>query len=89
MEAVAADAYGKTFACNVYVVGFVVNPSICHLGCSPDRRVYDPEADDKVGLLEIMCPIASSVTDCTYLMKTAVGSLQLKTTRLYYYQVMG
>ena len=51
------------------MVGFVVNPSAFHLGCSPDRRVYDPDATEAHGLLEVKCPSINSITKCKYLVK--------------------
>ena len=89
-EPVAARNYAETFGRNIYMVGFVVNPSAFHLGCSPDRRVYDPDATDPRGLLEVKCPSVNSITECKYLVKDgATGNLHLKTTHEYYYQVQG
>ena len=72
------------------MVGFVVNPSAFHLGCSPDRRVYDPDATDAHGLLDVKCPSINSITKCKYLMKDgATDNLHLKTTHEYYCRVQG
>ena len=38
----AAQFYSQQFGRETYRVGFVINPSIPHLSCSPNRRVYDP-----------------------------------------------
>ena len=67
MEAPAAETYSRLFGRNTYEVGFVINPSAFHLGCTPDRRVYDPEADEMYGLLEIKCPNKDHVAECTFL----------------------
>jgi len=42
----------------VYSVGLVINPSVPHLACSPDRRVYDTTEEDPWGLLEIKSSMA-------------------------------
>jgi hypothetical protein len=92
-EPVAAKIYAQTFGRNVYRVGFVINPSCCFLGASPDRRVFDPDASDSPwGLLEIKCTQAESVAQCQYLVvpnKSETGLKQLKTSHEYYYQIMG
>ena len=41
-EATAAKQYATLFGVEVHDVGFVTNPSRPYLGCSPDRRVFDP-----------------------------------------------
>lgn len=87
-EPVAAKTYADLFGRNIYVVGFVVNPSAFYLGCTPDRRVYDPDADQCYGLLEIKCPSVEYVSQCSYL-KRPGSSPRLKSTHDYYYQVMG
>ena len=83
----------KAFGRNIYRVGLVINPSCPFLGCSPDRRVYDPEeTDGHWGLLEFKCTIAESVSQCECLKiirNSSNNKLQLKKTHLYYYQVMG
>ena len=38
----AANQYADQFGRDVYPVGFLINPSLPHVGCSPDKRVYDP-----------------------------------------------
>ena len=88
-EPVAAQNYADKFGRNTYAVGFVVNPSACHLGCSPDRRVYDPDVPESYGLLEIKCPSKESVTQCPYLVLRSNYKLQLKRTHEYFYQIMG
>lgn len=49
----AAQQYSQHFGRDVYSVGLVINPSVPHLACSPDRRVYDATEEDPWGLLEI------------------------------------
>ena len=88
MEPVAAKVYANTFGRNTYKVGFIINPSVSYLGCSPERRVYDPDAEDKYGLLEIKCTTFDSVSECTYL-KLSNGILTLKKSHGYFNQVMG
>lgn len=90
-EPIAAELYAKTFGRNVYRVGFVINPSCFFLGCSPDRRVYDPdEATDPWGLLEIKCTKSPTISQCDYLKRSGQGNkLMLKRTHAYYMQVMG
>ena len=62
--------------------------SAFHLGYSPVRRVYDSDATDTHGLLEVKCPSVSSITECKYLVKDgATDNLHLKKTLEYYYQV--
>lgn len=89
MEQQAAEFYASTFAHNIYSVGFVINPSACHLGASPDRRVYDPSADDSFGLLEVKCPVATSLSQVKYFQTLPSGERLLKKPHAYYYQIMG
>ena len=51
-EQETAGDYVKETGNNVYGCGFVINPSAPFLGCSPDRKVYDPKKE-MPGLLEI------------------------------------
>ncbi|XP_028517970.1 uncharacterized protein LOC114576096 [Exaiptasia diaphana] len=53
-EDVAAKLYTKKFARETHKVGFLINPSVPHLGCSPDRRVHDNSEAQPWGLLEIL-----------------------------------
>ncbi|XP_078681326.1 uncharacterized protein LOC144916167 isoform X1 [Branchiostoma floridae x Branchiostoma belcheri] len=92
LEPTAANVYAQHKGVNVYPIGFVINPSAPHLGCSPDRLVYDPTApdDQKWGLLEIKCPDKDSYQDCQYLKKSVNdGQYHLKTVHQYYFQVLG
>lgn len=54
----------------VYTVGFVINRSLPHLGCSPDIRVYDPSEYDPWELLEIKCSPSDYLCDLNYLKHT-------------------
>lgn len=89
-EPVAAEQYSKHFGHNVYRVGFVVNPTCCFLGCSPDRRVFDSDdIGNPWGLLEIKCTESTTVGNCNYLVTDATGIIRLKRSHDHYYQVMG
>jgi hypothetical protein len=93
-EPVAAEQYARLFERNIFKVGFVINPSCYYLGCSPDRRVFDPsETNSPWGLLEIKCTKSACVTELNYLktIHTSEGSeiLQLDRNHAYYFQVMG
>lgn len=87
-EEEAAECFSDLSGVNVYPCGIMINPSCPHLATSPDRRVYDRTEEDSWGLLEIKCPITSSVTDLSYL-KEIGGTLKFKRNHDYYYQVMG
>lgn len=89
MEPVAAAEYQDLTGYEIFPCGFVINHHAPHLGASPDRKVIDPSASPMHGLLEIKCPNKRSVRDCKYLHCKADGSLSLKTTHEYYFQVMG
>lgn len=86
----AAQLYAREFGRDVYKVGFVINPSVHHLGCSPDRRVYDPSEESPWGLLEIKCSPAERLHNLQYLkLNEMSGKYQLKKVHAYYFQVMG
>lgn len=86
----AANQYADQFGRVVYPVGFVINPSLPHLGCSPDRRVYDPSENDPWGLLEIKCTPSDCLSDLNYLKHNSrTGTYSLKKTHAYYFQTMG
>ncbi|XP_078700043.1 uncharacterized protein LOC144926880 [Branchiostoma floridae x Branchiostoma belcheri] len=89
-EPEAAKLYAEVTGNNVYLSGFAINPSAPHLGASPDRKVYEHNATDPHGLLEIKCPDKHTFEECDYLKKNNNdGTYKLKTIHAYYYQMMG
>lgn len=89
-EPIAAKSYCEMTGNSVYLCGFVINPSAPHLGTSPDRKVFDSNANPQHGLLEIKCPSKDSFVECQYLLKNKnTGLYKLKPGHIYYYQVMG
>lgn len=86
----AAESYAVMTGNNVFKAGFVINPSSCHIGTSPDRKVIDPSSVPMQGLLEIKCPNSDSITNLNYLTLTN-NTYKLKTTvtHEYYYEIMG
>ena len=85
-----AQFYVKHFKRDVFKVGFVINPSVPHLGCSPDRRVYDPSANPPWGLFEIKCSMKEELKDVEYLQKDpTTGAYSLKKSHKHYYQLIG
>lgn len=89
-EGVAADMYKTQFGRDTHLVGFLINPCLPHLGCSPDRRVFDDTEQHPWGLIEIKCSPASHLDNLQYLkFNERNGSYSLKKTHKYYYQVMG
>lgn len=89
LEPVAAKLYCDVTGNEIFPCGFVINSNAPHLGCTPDRRVTDPNADPCHGLLEIKCPNQDSYTNCSYLRTTADGTTILKHRHAYHMQVMG
>ena len=86
----AAQFYSQQFGRETYRVGFVINPSIPHLGCSPDRRVYDPTESQPWGLLEIKCSMADHLSNLQYLkFNEETGTYTLKKSHAYFLQCMG
>ena len=84
-----AQFYAEHFNRDVFKVGFVINPSVPHLGCSPDRRVYDPSESSPWGLFEIKCSMKDERKDVPYLQQDlTTGEYSLKKSHLYYYQVI-
>ena len=68
----------------------MINPRVPHLGCSPDRRVYDPSESSPPGLFEIKCSMAEELKDIKYLKKNpTTGVYSLKKSHQYYFQVVG
>ncbi|XP_068728761.1 uncharacterized protein [Montipora capricornis] len=89
-EEEAAQQYVQQFGRNVFPVGFVINPSLPHLGCSPDRRVYDATENHSWGLLEIKCSMSDYLSDLKYLkVNERSGTYSLRKTHAYYHQAMG
>ncbi|CAH1267041.1 Hypp3665 [Branchiostoma lanceolatum] len=88
-EPEAAKLYSEVTGNNVYLSGFVINPSAPHLGASPDRKVFVPNDPNPYGLLEIKCPDKHHFEKCDYLKKTNNGTYKLKSIHAYYYQMMG
>ncbi|KAJ8307894.1 hypothetical protein KUTeg_014541 [Tegillarca granosa] len=89
-EPVAVSAYSCKLEnkVNLYPCGVVVSFSAPWLAASPDRKVYNPERNPPFGLLEIKCPSTSSVLEVNYLKKDETGSLSIKRSHSYYYQVL-
>ena len=85
-EPTAAKQYATLFGVDIHDVGFIINPSRPYLGCSPDRRVFDPARG--WGLLEIKCSPKDTVHELCYLQHTEDG-LQLRHSHRYYEQIMG
>ena len=85
-----AEFYAQHFGRNVFKVGFVINPSVPHLGCSPDRRVYDPSESSSRGLFEIKCSMAEELKDVKYLKKSPItGVYSLKKSHQYFFRSWG
>ena len=85
-----AEFYVQHFGQNVFKVGFVINPSVPHLGCSPDRRVYDPSESSSWGLFEIKCSMAEELKDVKYLKKSPItGVYSLKKRHQYFFSGHG
>lgn len=88
-EPKAAEVYADITGNSIFLCGFIINPSAHHLGTSPDRKVYDDQADDHYGLLEIKCPSKDSYTECKFLIKQDNGTYKLRRSSQYFHQVMG
>ena len=83
-------SYSQHFGRDVYSVGLVINPSVPHLACSPDRRVYDATEEDPWGLLEIKSSMTDNLSELNYLkFHEQNGKYSLKKSHAYHYQVMG
>ena len=88
LEPEAATLYSEVTGNTLFTCGFVVNTNAPHLGCSPDRRVTDLNADPRHGLLEIKCPDKDSYKSCPYLVERD-GSYSLKHGHEYHHQITG
>ena len=85
-----AEFYAQHFGRNVFKVGFLINPSVPHLGCSPDRRVYDPSESSSWGFFEIKCCMAEELKDVEYLKKSPItGVYSLKKSHQYFFRSWG
>ena len=89
-EEEAAQAYSQVSGNGILPVGLIINPSIPHLGSSPDRRVYDPTEVSPWGLLELKCTMHEQLSELNYLkLNEEEGKYYLKKNHAHYYQVMG
>ncbi|KAG9278156.1 hypothetical protein AMEX_G5969 [Astyanax mexicanus] len=88
LEPVAIQEYCQMKNTNDCPCGFVIHPDAPWLGSSPDGLVFDPTESPPFGLVEIKCPNAKSYVDCSYL-KMQSGTMKLKQTHSYYWQVQG
>ena len=96
MEPFAAIAYAniaKKGKVNLFPSGLIINPVCPWLGCTPDHKVYDMEAEEEglmpFGLLEVKVVKEGSVdfSKVQYLSTNADNQLKLKESHKYYYQV--
>ncbi|XP_034075609.1 uncharacterized protein LOC117548421 [Gymnodraco acuticeps] len=88
LEPVAIQEYCRIKNTNYWPCGFVIHPDAPWLGSSPDGLVFDPTESPPFGLVEIKCPNVKSYVDCSYL-KMQSGTLKLKQSHSYYWQVQG
>ena len=93
----AQHAIGNT-GLRVQPCGLLVHPGYSYISASPNGQVYDPNAADPHGLLEIKCPFGAYSSDLTPQEACAsdalCSSLRGRTTTLkkshqYYFQVQG
>ncbi|XP_034063803.1 uncharacterized protein LOC117540949 isoform X2 [Gymnodraco acuticeps] len=88
LEPFAIQEYCRIKNTNYWPCGFVIHPDAPWLGASPDGLVFDPTESPPFGLVEIKCPNVKSYVDCSYL-KMQSGTLKLKQSHSYYWQVQG
>lgn len=102
-EKVACDLYveklTKSLKRNIKVFqsGLVVNPAICFLGATPDRKVIDKqEHTSNFGLIEIKCPfkyrnvsVVEAASNSDFCLESCDGKIQLKRNHPYFIQVQG
>ena len=89
-EEEAAHAYSPVSGNGILPVGLIINSSVTHLGCSPDRRVYDPTEVSPWGLLKLTTTMYEQLSELKYLkLDKEEGKYYLKKNYAYYYQVMG
>ena len=74
--------------------GFVVHPSKCWLGATPDAWVVDPSSNPPYGTAEFKCSFAKrheppekACKDPDFYCSMVDGSLHLKRGHVYYHQV--
>ena len=72
---------------NVYPCGIIVNPWASWLTASPDRKVYLPNRQPPIGILEMKCPRVSSVLETSYLQREG-DHLVLRISHGYYTQIL-
>ena len=94
-EIKARNAYIDHTKRNVRECGFVVNPSIPWLGASPDGLIFDP-LNNSVGILEIKCTythrlytVQEAAASSNFFASVVDGTVMLKRSNKYYYQVQG
>ena len=95
-EIKARNAYVHKTGLTVRACGLVVNPTFPWLGASPDGLVHDP-LEASVGLLEIKCPytyrlctVQEATSDSKFFANMGDdGTVALKRTDKYFYQVQG
>ena len=73
--------------------GFIIHPTKCWLGASPDAQVVDPSCN-LVGIAEFKCPYAKrdqspydACTDANFYGELVDGKFQLKRRHIYFHQV--
>ncbi|XP_077974294.1 uncharacterized protein LOC144429919 [Styela clava] len=91
MEPEAVKLYEEIKKCQCSPCGLVISSTCPWLGCSPDRKVYDPSCDGNLcyGLLEVKCPISDTFDKVSCLFKNDKGEWTLKMNHDYYFQIMG
>ncbi|XP_045178965.2 uncharacterized protein LOC123538734 [Mercenaria mercenaria] len=89
-EEIAARKYAEALLnrINLYPCGVVVNFWAPWIAATPDRKVYNPTRNPPFGLLEIKCPLVSSILEASCLKRNTDGKLKLKRNHDYYYQVL-
>jgi len=96
-ESIAREKYIEHTGNQVTLTGLIIDTTNGWLACTPDGLVND---DGEMGLIEIKCIAAKDfmnesiekyVTYCkkSFLIKNENGTIQLKTTHHFYYQIQG
>ena len=80
----------------VYDCGLVINPSFPFLGATPDGKIYDPNAEQCEGILEIKCPFKyrdktpfDAACQPDFFCELSNNELRLKLSSSHYCQVQG